>query len=225
MRPPTRRADVPRAQRRRNAAARAVAAVAVGVLTVTLTACVPSPDPLDAPWAPSGTDHPMAPTGTPLGIAPVPSAGTRTEVLPGLTVTLPESAHEDSAFVPSGPAPSRRFLFGTAGEDLPAFQVTAIRPELGSLRDLSWTDEAFMKADPAISDVHRSVERWPGAAEVIAMTWTQEVTRGDSSTTFDALVLWMRARSGAAFQILAFAEPGQLESSPARAVVLSSDLD
>ena len=82
-----------------------------------------------------------------------------------------------------------------------------------------------MKADPAISAVHRSVERWPGAAEVIAMTWTQEVTRGDSSTTFDALVLWMRARSGAAVQILAFAEPGQLESSPARAVVLSSDLD
>lgn len=209
----------------------AAALITTGVLATMITACSPDPEPTasSGPVASASTSvdpqDPVAPKSPSLGITQASAPGTPTEVFDGLTVTLPPTAREDTAYTPQGSAPGRAFRLSPDGANLPAVEVVAPGVTTGSLAAVSWTDESVMLADPSITDVRRSVESWPGATEAVAMSWTQEVATAPEPVTLDAFVLWLRDAAGQTYKISAYVPTGTLAGSEAYAIVLSSQLD
>jgi len=223
---------------RRTTRPRLTAALALAAMTLLPAACTgasgagtstgassgaPTGDAA-TPSSASGLDDFVAPTAAPLGIRPTTPEGTRTEVFPGLTFTLPTTATEVDGRTTTGQAPNRVFRLGAPGETFPALEVVDMGAGGGSLASSTWTQEKLALADPAITDIRRSLESWPGAAEAVAITWTQTVGEGEDEITLDSLLLWVRATSGDAFRIAVHAPTGHLEGSDALAVALSAEL-
>lgn len=218
---------------RRTSTAAVAAALTVGTLAVLLTACgatggtgTPTAGPAGTGSVPSSgsPEGVTVPTGASLGLVFTPSEGSRTEVFPGLTLTLPATAREESGYQAQGTAPGRAFRLGAAGQNLPAVEVVSLGAGAGSLSSVSWTNEKLMAADPAVTNLRRAVETWPGASEAVAMSWTQKVGEGVDASTLDAVMMWVRAESGDAFRVAAYVPTGTLDGSDALATVLTTEL-
>ncbi|WP_127132238.1 hypothetical protein [Georgenia sp. SYP-B2076] len=171
-------------------------------------------------------ENPMTPTDEPLGISPTRPTGDAVDPVKGLTLTLPGGTEEESSKEESGlTTVVYRLPGGDAASGLPVIQVQS---DDGG-RDL--TEETYTQQQALVgaginSDVHRSAETWPGAAEAMALTWTQAVEEdGGGSHANDVFWLWLVDEQGRGYNVMAVAPEGELEpGSETYDAVLSATL-
>lgn len=167
----------------------------------------------------------MTPTDAPLGLTPSEPQGREVSPVEGLTLTVPDGTSEEPATTDQGTTTAvYRLPDGDAASGLPALQVQA--GDLGrGLTEETYTQQQLLLGAGINSDVHRSAEQWPGAAEAVALAWSQEVEEdGGATHTNDVLQLWLVDEQGRTFTVMAVAPEGELEGSAAEDAVLSATL-
>ena len=164
----------------------------------------------------------MAPEDPPLGLVPSSPEGDSVEVLPGLIVTVPEGAVVREPAVTDPSVETVTYRMDGAVDGLPALQIKS-----GTDLDIhaqTWLEEQSMTIDATITDIHRSVEDWPGAAQAVAFSWTSEVTTSSGPAKNDVATLWLVTDSGQFYSLMAVAREGTLQDSEVHEALLSAEL-
>lgn len=163
------------------------------------------------------------PGDEPLGIAPASPSGETTEVVPGLTITLPDGASVHDPGTPAGAGETVTYRMADAVDGLPALQITTA--EGIDIYSETWVREKSFTIDAKVSEVHRSVEQWPGATRAVAFNWAEEVplTTGGTLAT-EVASLWLATADGRYYSVMAVAREGELEGSAALDAMLSAEL-
>ncbi|TRW44974.1 hypothetical protein [Georgenia yuyongxinii] len=167
----------------------------------------------------------MTPTDAPLGLVPSDAAGREVSPVDGLTLTVPDATSEEAPTTDKGMTTAvYRLPGGDAASGLPALQVQGGDPGRG-LAEETYVQQQLLVGAGINSDIHRSAEEWPGAAEAVALTWSQSVEEdGGGTHTNDVLQLWLVDEQGRTYSVMAVAPEGELDGSAAEDAVLSATL-
>lgn len=176
----------------------------------------------EAPTMSAGESE-TVPKDEPLGLEPSSPSGEETEVLPGLSITLPDGSVIHDPGTPEGAEETVTYRMPDAVGGLPALQVST-----GTGIDIyseTWVREKSFSIDAAYDDVHRSVEQWPGAAQAVAFSWSEEVplATGEVLAT-EVASLWLVTEEGQFYSVMAVAPAGELEGSAVLDAMLSAEL-
>ena len=164
----------------------------------------------------------MAPKDAALGLVPSSPEGDAVEVLPGLVVTVPEGAVIREPEVADPTVETVTYRMDGAVDGLPALQI---RSGTGlDIHSQTWLEEQSLSINATITDVHRSVEEWPGAAQAVAFNWTSEVTTAAGAAKDDVATLWLSTDSGQFYSLTAVAPEGELQDSAVLDALLSAEL-
>lgn len=168
----------------------------------------------------------FAPTGEPSTLTPAPLDGQVVELEGAGTITVPAGATTDGAGA-TGQA-NEQILFrmpGADAEGVPAVQVTW-GPDPTGAYEQSWTSEQAARVDENVSEYVRSAVDWPGSAESVVATWTEEVplTTGESAVV-EGMRLTVRTADGVTVVVIALTRTGELEGSDAVAALRSLTLE
>lgn len=169
------------------------------------------------------TEKEMMPAGKPLGLDVMQPPGSPEEVVPGLTVTVPDGAAKEEASTSELAAVTYRMP--NAVDGLPVLQVASAGLSSDSVYAETWVQEKALATDPKVSDIHRSQEQWPNATEAVAFAWTQQIAlQDDSVLEAEVLTLWLRDAAGHSFKLTAMAPRGELTGSASYEALLSATL-
>lgn len=158
----------------------------------------------------------FAPTGEPSTLTPATPEGQTVELDGAGTIVVPEGSTSDGpAVVGEGTQQVLYRLPDADEEGVPAVQVTWGQDATG-VYEQSWTSEQAAQVDQNVSDYVRSVVEWPGSAESVVATWSEDVplTTGDVAVV-DGMRLTVRTDDGVTVVVIALAREGELEGSAA----------